>query len=389
MGDTREACSSEGACWVFIKVWFRQLMYGRYPVEELWRVNTAYVILAAMAVPLFVRRFAWKHWLGAFLLVCYPLIALYLFAGLSSDAVAAWPYRLMGLSALALGIFAVLPRLGVLRERSAIVSIMLLVLVPLWGLSAPSTWSAGFLYGAPGWTAVAAPLLALVPAVALVVGLTRSRWRLFVAENFRPPCVLVAVLALVGFALPLLLWEEAAGSSPPGVMAVTAAMLALAAVCPWGYDKRAGLPGRLARLLLPTYLVIAYLVFAGPPDVFNFGGLDWRANAKPIFAGLESVLSVVETPLWGGLFLILVIGGVGIVMSLPLGAIHGKTTPRHRQPRRRHPVKLGSRVNSEGLRKGVGCRRQGTCGRSVASQQRRRFHRRIGEDTVGTGTLEG
>ncbi len=40
VGDTRDACSREGACWVFISVWFKQLMYGRYPNEELWRINT-------------------------------------------------------------------------------------------------------------------------------------------------------------------------------------------------------------------------------------------------------------------------------------------------------------------------------------------------------------
>ena len=36
-GDTKEACvASEGACWTYIKVWFRRFMYGMYPNEFHW-----------------------------------------------------------------------------------------------------------------------------------------------------------------------------------------------------------------------------------------------------------------------------------------------------------------------------------------------------------------
>ena len=45
IGDSRKDCSREGACWVFIEVWMKQLMYGRYPEEDLWRINLGYVIL--------------------------------------------------------------------------------------------------------------------------------------------------------------------------------------------------------------------------------------------------------------------------------------------------------------------------------------------------------
>ncbi len=44
-GDTKEACiGSEGACWTYIKVWFRRFMYGMYPNEFHWRINTAFII---------------------------------------------------------------------------------------------------------------------------------------------------------------------------------------------------------------------------------------------------------------------------------------------------------------------------------------------------------
>lgn len=80
-GSTREDCSREGACWVYIKIWFKQLMYGRYPSEELWRINTAYVLLPLAAIPLFIPEFKYKLWVGLFLLVGYPIIAYFLFVG--------------------------------------------------------------------------------------------------------------------------------------------------------------------------------------------------------------------------------------------------------------------------------------------------------------------
>ena len=81
-GDTREACvDREGACWVFIKVWFWQFVYGRYPIDERWRIDVAFIILILAAIPLFIRRFKWKGWIGVFLLVGYPVIAFFLFTG--------------------------------------------------------------------------------------------------------------------------------------------------------------------------------------------------------------------------------------------------------------------------------------------------------------------
>ena len=81
VGTTREACDREGACWVFIRVWFDRLMYGLYPQEEIWRIHLAYGVLVVAGALLFVPRFPWKHRIGGFLLVAYPAIAFYLFVG--------------------------------------------------------------------------------------------------------------------------------------------------------------------------------------------------------------------------------------------------------------------------------------------------------------------
>lgn len=56
VGTTQAACDSGGACWVFIRAWFQQLMYGSYTDGELWRVNLCIislivVIYASTALP--------------------------------------------------------------------------------------------------------------------------------------------------------------------------------------------------------------------------------------------------------------------------------------------------------------------------------------------------
>ena len=81
-GDTRQVCAArEGACWVFIEVWFRQLMFGRYPADQIWRIYLGFIILIASGALLFIPAFPWKRWVGLFLLVGYPVVAFILFVG--------------------------------------------------------------------------------------------------------------------------------------------------------------------------------------------------------------------------------------------------------------------------------------------------------------------
>ena len=39
IGNKKEDCTSGGACWVFVKVWFNRFVYGMYPDAEQWRIN--------------------------------------------------------------------------------------------------------------------------------------------------------------------------------------------------------------------------------------------------------------------------------------------------------------------------------------------------------------
>jgi len=80
-GDTRDACTSGGACWVFIKVRMGQFMYGFYPTEERWRIDTTFILLVALMVPMFIENFRYKAWLAVIILFIFPVIAFYLMAG--------------------------------------------------------------------------------------------------------------------------------------------------------------------------------------------------------------------------------------------------------------------------------------------------------------------
>ena len=44
-GDSKDACTGGGACWVYIKVWFNRFMYGMYPNAEQWRVNLTFQLI--------------------------------------------------------------------------------------------------------------------------------------------------------------------------------------------------------------------------------------------------------------------------------------------------------------------------------------------------------
>ena len=75
VGDTKEACTGGGACWVYIKVWFNRFMYGMYPNAEQWRINVTFIaVLAFIAVGFFVpTRF--KKYLSFYYTILLPVIS--------------------------------------------------------------------------------------------------------------------------------------------------------------------------------------------------------------------------------------------------------------------------------------------------------------------------
>ncbi len=94
VGSSKDDCTGNGACWVFIKVWFNRLMYGLYPDVEQWRVNSAFILLFALVgVAFFVPQKIKKYFI-IFLLFVYPFIGIKLLSGGSFGLVyvetAAW-----------------------------------------------------------------------------------------------------------------------------------------------------------------------------------------------------------------------------------------------------------------------------------------------------------
>ncbi|MFC4270742.1 ABC transporter permease subunit [Sneathiella chungangensis] len=81
VGETREDCTGSGACWVFIKARFGQIMYGFYPVEERWRVDVGYVLAAIGLFFVLSDVVKNKKWPALYLFVFVPVACFFLFSG--------------------------------------------------------------------------------------------------------------------------------------------------------------------------------------------------------------------------------------------------------------------------------------------------------------------
>ena len=74
-GDTKEACTGGGACWVYIKVWFNRFMYGMYPNPEQWRINVTFIaVLAFTAAGFFVPE-KFRNYLSLYYTILLPIIS--------------------------------------------------------------------------------------------------------------------------------------------------------------------------------------------------------------------------------------------------------------------------------------------------------------------------
>lgn len=139
-GTTAEDCTSSGACWVFIDAWLKQLLYGRYPDEELWRINLSYIIGAIGLAYLIIPRLPSKLWVGGFMLIIYPIISLQLFVGgafgLPAVETPLWGGLFLTLVVASVGIVFSLP-LGVLlalgrRSDMPIVRAVSVTFIEFW-----------------------------------------------------------------------------------------------------------------------------------------------------------------------------------------------------------------------------------------------------------------
>ena len=81
VGNSKDDCTGDGACWVFIKVWFNRFMYGLYPDAEQWRINTAFLILFAVVGASFFVSEKLKKYFILFLVFVFPFLGIKLISG--------------------------------------------------------------------------------------------------------------------------------------------------------------------------------------------------------------------------------------------------------------------------------------------------------------------
>ena len=118
-GKDREVCAAPGvgACWPFVQAKFWQFMYGRYPIDERWRVNLVAVLLVIGLVAMAVPRIPFKKQTAIYLLIVFPISAYMLLLGgrfgLGHVETSLWGGLLVTLVVAIVGIVASLP-IGIL-----------------------------------------------------------------------------------------------------------------------------------------------------------------------------------------------------------------------------------------------------------------------------------
>ena len=240
-GADRDACTAPGAgaCWPFVTAKFGQFIYGRYPLDERWRVNLLGILLIVGLVPMAVPRAPFKRENAVYLLGVLPVVALVLLTGGHFDVPFAYLAGALVIGCLVTGLVA-------LGSRQT----------------------------APMLGGIVAPLAALVAVVGFVAGRLAAS---FVPGPFQAAAWwLASVVVLAAAAVALLAGLAAILSTP-------------------GRSGRGALATIWAAVGIVALLYVALTV--------DFG------------------LAPVETPLWGGLLVTLVVAIVGIVASLPIGIL--------------------------------------------------------------------
>mgnify|MGYP002631783718 FL=1 len=112
-----DSCGREGACWAFIYDNFKMFIYGFYPQEELWRIDTMFGLIVVMIMfGSWIKKSQYRmHYIiGAFLV--YPVAAFFLLhGGLGLEVVGTdkWGGLTLTIVVAAVGIVASFP-LGIL-----------------------------------------------------------------------------------------------------------------------------------------------------------------------------------------------------------------------------------------------------------------------------------
>jgi len=80
-GDSKAACTGDGACWTFVRLRLHTFLWGHYPDAELWRVGLAALLLVAFSVPVMRDHVRRRGLYLVLLLTVFPLLAGILLVG--------------------------------------------------------------------------------------------------------------------------------------------------------------------------------------------------------------------------------------------------------------------------------------------------------------------
>jgi general L-amino acid transport system permease protein len=263
-GESREDCLASadgrtpGACWAFIDAKFGQFIYGRYPIDERWRVNIVFFLFAALLVPMAIPKVPFKKANALLLLVAFPVVSLVLLTGGDFDFSTSTRMTLTGVLG-AVVVFSLLTS-GIAETGSRPFRFAVVAL------------AAGVALG------IVATLLSLLPFASRIPPLYDVR-------------SMIPGMGSGGRALPL-------GPLALGVSGAAALALCLIALVSNRRDPDAPRVGIGAVLGPAAALVLIYFALE-----LDFG------------------LAPVETSSWGGLMVTLVVAVTGIVASLPLGVL--------------------------------------------------------------------
>ncbi len=145
-GTDRQACLVEegsghtaGACWAYVRAYFPQFIYGRFPVAERYRVDIVYALFALLLIPLAIPKVPFKFANTILFLVVFPVVAYYLLTGgfgMPIVETSVWGGLLVTLVIAVTGITASLP-LGILlalgrRSKMPMVKLFSVIFIEFW-----------------------------------------------------------------------------------------------------------------------------------------------------------------------------------------------------------------------------------------------------------------
>ncbi|MCG6656598.1 amino acid ABC transporter permease [Halomonas campisalis] len=140
IGTSRDDCSREGACWVFVNARLPQFIYGLYPRAELWRPNVVFATFAVLIAWLAIPRLPFKRWVTLIALIGFPLFAYAMlyggYFGLPVVETHRWGGLMLTLVLAVVGMVAALP-IGILlalgrRSQMPIVKSFCVVFIEFW-----------------------------------------------------------------------------------------------------------------------------------------------------------------------------------------------------------------------------------------------------------------